>query len=251
MKFPFKAFAMATLSAVTLFAGDLTITFNAKTKVMGMNTEGIETHYYSPNFQMTANSATKTDTLTDYAKGIYYTIKHKDKKIELMTFEDLVAIGEAASKQLEGMAEMPAFMKNMMGGGDPGEVKVEPLGPDTVTGRACKKYKLTCGKLVNDLSLDPTLKLPINPAAFAKFQKLRGNMIPGAGGASMKKLYAELSKLQGVALKVRMTGLMGMDSTQEATKVSTDAIPAATFALPEGYKTEDTGKKMLKDSKSR
>jgi hypothetical protein len=48
-------------------------------------------------------------------------------------------------------------------------------------------------------------------------------------------------------LKMHMTGFMGMDSAQEATEVKTSAIPASVFALPEGYTTEDVGKKMLKD----
>ena len=44
-----------------------------------------------------------------------------------------------------------------------------------------------------------------------------------------------------------MTGFMGVDSTMTATEVKTTPIPASVFTLPDGYKTEDTGKKMLKD----
>jgi hypothetical protein len=87
----------------------------------------------------------------------------------------------------------------------------------------------------------------VNPAAFAKFAKLRGNMYAGPAGASMKKMTEELGKLQGMALKTHMKGFMGTESTTEATEVKTSAIPASVFALPAGYKTEDTGKKMLKE----
>lgn len=239
-------FALA--SAASLLAADLTITFNSKVKgPMGTGGEGVQTQYYSTNFHKTVDEATKIDSLVDYNKGVFYTIKHKEKKIELMTFDDLVAMGEAMEAKMAQMANLPKFLQGAMGGGDPGEVKVEKVGDDTVAGRACKKYKLTIGKLVQDLSMDPSLKPPVNPAAFAKFSKLRGNMLAGPSAAAMKKMMEELSKLQGMALKVHMTGFMGMDSTQEATEVKTTAIPASEFNLPDGYKTEDIGKKMLKD----
>lgn len=238
---------MTMLSAACALGGDLTITFNAKTKgPMGMGGEGVQTQYYTTNYFKTADEGTKVDTLVDYAKGIFYTIKHKDKVVEVMTFDDLVAIGEAMEAKTAQMANMPKFLQGMMGG-NAGDVKVEKLGEDSVAGRACKKYKLTLGKMTQELSLDPSLKPPVNPAAFAKFQKLKGNMFAGPAGASMKKMSEELGKLQGMTLKSHMTGFMGMDSQMEATEVKTSAIPAATFALPDGYKTEDVGKKMLKE----
>jgi len=239
---------MTVVSAACLLAGDLTITANSKVKgPMGMSGEGVQTQYYNVNFHKTVDEGTKTDSLVDYGKGIFYTIKHKDKKIEMMTFDDLVAIGEAMEAKMGQLANMPKFLQGAMGGGDPGEVKVEKLGNETVAGRACKKYKLTIGKLVQELSMDPSLKPPVNPAAFAKFAKLRGNMLAGPSAAAMKKLTAELSKLQGMTLKSHMTGFMGADSAMEATEVKTSAIPASVFTLPDGYKTEDVGKKMLKD----
>ena len=248
MKATLRIALMTVVSAACLLAGDLTITSNSKVKgPMGMSGEGIQTQYYNVNFHKTVDEGTKTDSLVDYNKGIFYTIKHKDKKVEMMTFDDLVAIGEAMEAKMGQMANMPKFLQGAMGGGDPGEVKVEKLGDETVAGRACKKYKLTIGKLVQELSLDPSLKHPINPAAFAKFAKLRGNMFAGPSAAAMKKLTAELGKLQGIALKSHMKGFMGTESTMEATEVKTNAIPASVFTLPVGYKTEDVGKTMLKD----
>jgi hypothetical protein len=244
----FRSALVAVVSTACLLASDLTITFNSKTKgPMSMSGEGVQTQYYSTNFQKTVDEGTKIDSMVDYNKGIFYTINHKDKKIEMMTFDDLVAIGEAMEARMAKMANLPKFLQGAMGGGDPGEVKVEKVGDDTVAGRACKKYKLTIGKLIQELSMDPSLKIPVNPAAFAKFSKLRGNMFAGPSAAGMKKMIEELSKLQGVALKTHMTGFMGIDSSTEATEVKTSAIPATVFTLPEGYKTEDTGKKMLKD----
>jgi hypothetical protein len=248
MKAMLRIALMSVASAACLLAGDLTITSNSKVKgPMGMSGEGVQTQYYSTSFQKTVDEGTKIDSLVDYNKGVFYTIKHKDKKIEMMTFDDLVAIGEAMEAKMAQMANLPKFLQGAMGGGDPGEVKVEKLGEETVAGRECKKYKLTLGKLIQELSMDPSLKIPVNPAAFAKFSKLRGNMFAGPSAAGMKKMIEELSKLQGLALKTHMTGFMGTDSSTEATEVKTTAIPATVFTLPEGYKTEDTGKKMLKD----
>jgi Domain of unknown function (DUF4412) len=242
MKVIWRIALVTLVSATCLLAGDLTITFNAKSKgPMGAG-GGIQTQYYSTNFHKTVDESTKIDSLVDYGKGVFYTIKHKDKKIEMMTFDDIAAIGEAMAAK---MASMPKSMQGMMGGGETGPVKVEAFGDDTVAGRACKKYKLTMGKMIQELSLDPTLKPPIDPAAFAKFARLRSSMGPGA--ASMRKMAEEMGKLQGMALKTHMTGLMGMDSSTEATEVKTTAIPASVFALPDGYKTEDVGKKTLKD----
>ena len=120
---------MSAVSTVCLLAGDLTITSNSKVKgPMGMNGEGVQTQYYSVNFQKTVDEGTKIDTLVDYDKGVFYTINHKDKKIDLMTFDDLVAIGEAMEAKLAQMANLPKFLQGAMGGGDPGEVKVEKLG---------------------------------------------------------------------------------------------------------------------------
>lgn len=248
MKTLLRITLLSVVSTLSLLAADLTITSNSMVKgPMGMNGEGVQTQYYSVNFQKTVDEGTQTDTLVDYNKGVFYTINHKDKKIDLMTFDDLVAIGEAMEAKMAQMANLPKFVQNAMGGGDPGEVKVEKLGDDTVAGRACKKYKLTIGKMVQELSLDPSLKTPVNPAAFAKFSKLRGNMQAGPGSAAMKKMIEELGKLQGMPLKTHMSGFMGMVSTTEATEVKTSPIPATVFTLPEGYKTEDTGKKMLKE----
>jgi hypothetical protein len=63
-------------------------------------------------------------------------------------------------------------------------------------------------------------------------------------GATYKRLYEEMAKIKGIPLRTHMTGLMGLDISTLATKIETGAIPAATFALPAGYKVEDMGKKL-------
>ena len=60
----------------------------------------------------------------------------------------------------------------------------------------------------------------------------------------MKRLYEEMSKLKGVALRTRSKFPVIGEVVSEAVEVKEGAIPASVFALPEGYKVEDTGKQM-------
>lgn len=238
-------FLSAALFAVTaLSAGDLTITFQSKTA----KTEGIETHYYSATHHRTNNEASKVDSLVDYQSLTTYTIDHNKKLIQKLTFEDAIAAMESTQ------SEMPEGMSAMMGGvfGDPSNCKVEELGSDVVAGRKCKKYKITVGKIVFETSNDPSLLPPVPAASFAKMMKAKGALSAAMGpmGKSMAKLYEELSKIKGLALKTNMSGFMGMKVATEATKVAEGPIPASVFALPAGYKTEDLGK-QLRDPKAK
>lgn len=237
--------ALMALCVFPLLSGDLTIVYSSKTKgMLGMNAEGVQTSYYTATHHKTEDQGAKQDTLVDFGKEHFYTIKHKEKLIEKMTFEDMVAMAELAKKKLEGVAEMPDFVKKMMGGGA-AEAKVEAQGEETVIGRKCRKFKITIGKMNQEVCMDERLKVPVNPNAYARFIKLKSYAVPGGG--NMAKLQEEFSKLKGMALRVRVSGFMGMDSVQEATKVSDAPVPASIFALPAGYKMEDVGKKMRQE----
>lgn len=243
MKRPLLFLAAAVLSLAPLLAGDLTITFQSKGKgPMGTSQNGNEIHYYSSKFQRINNESTKIDSLVDYEKLITYTINHKKKQIGKMSLEDALAAMEALNTgDHEGVGKAMAFMF-----GDPDSFKVEPQGTDTVAGRACKKYKITVAKIVMETSNDPSLKPPVPAANFAKMMKAKAAAFAAAGsaGKAYKRLYEEMSKIQGIALKTHMSGMMGMNVSTEATKVAEGPIPASTFALPAGYKIEDEGKKL-------
>jgi hypothetical protein len=227
-------------SSVTLLAGDLTIV----SKNSGKYNDGISTQYYSSSFHRNNHEGTKTDTLTDYKEGVTYTIKHKDKKIEKMSFEDLAAAAEGMEAQMakmkESMANMPAFLKNAMGG-DADNCTVDEVGKDTVAGRKCRVYKITVGKLEMELANDPSLVIPVSAEAYARYGKLRG-VAMGAG--TYKRLYEEMSKLKGVPLRTKTSFPLIGEMTTEAIEVKEGPIAPAVFALPAGYKTEDTGKKL-------
>jgi hypothetical protein len=241
----------ATLVCGALAATDLTITFTSVTKgAMGMGGTGSEVHYYAPAFQKVANAKEMRDSLVDFKSGVSYTIDHKKKVISKISFEDAMAAleGLGGTEQAPGLgAMMGAFL------GDPNDCKVEKKGTETVAGHACQAWTIKVGKLGMEIAADPTLKTPMPDADYAKMMKSRAAQFAKAGpmGASFKRLFEEMAKIKGVPLKTHMTGMMGMDVATEATKVEAGPIPASTFALPAGYKTEDLGKKMREEMKGK
>lgn len=220
-----------------LLAGDLTLTM----ATTGRGHEGKQTHLWSSRYMRINHPEGQRDTLVDFAQGVHYTIDHKKKVIQKMSWEDL----ETA---MEGMAErmknMPAFAQKLMGGGD-AQVTVEEQGSETILGRKCKKWKVTMGSTVMESSNDPSLKPPMPVGSYKRFLRLQhaiGQLGPSA--SSMLKLGEELAKVQGIALRTHSVLPMVGDLTGVATELREGPIPESAFALPEGYKLEDAGKKM-------
>jgi hypothetical protein len=227
------------LGALSLLGSDLTIT----SKITGKGAlakEGTQVQYYNETRMRMNQSTAKVDSMVDYGTETIYSIDHGKKIITKMTFKDMQ---EAMQSMEDQMAGMPEFVMKMMFG-DTSEVKVEPQGTDTVLGRPCKKVRITLGKMVEELSLDPSLKFPFKD--YAKSMAML-NRVPGQMGALLKRIYQEVGQLKGVPLKTRVSGLMGMDMTTEATDVSTASIPASVWVLPADYTIKDGGKE-LKDS---
>ncbi len=243
MRRALHSLALAALACATALAADLTIVMNAKGKgPLGSSTSGKEVHLYSAKAYRTNHEASQMDSLVSFEDMTTYTINHKKKVVQKLTMEDALAAMESMDQQMpEGMSGM----MNMMFG-DPDNFKVEELGTETVAGRTCKKYRITVGKLVFESSNDASLKLPVPEASYAKMIKARAAMFAQAGPSAkiFGRLYQEMSKIKGIALKTRMTGMMGTDTLSEAESVKEGAIPASAFALPEGYAQEDLGKKM-------
>lgn len=232
----------ALFLSVALFAGDLTITMKSQVSgFMGRSSQSVETHYYTAKFMRSNNPTNQMDTLMDYGSMTMYTINHKKHLIQKMTLQDAMdAMSMAGKKSPEGMSEM---MNKMFG--DPNNFKVTEQGHETVAGHACTKYRIQVGKILMDTSNDPNLKPPVPEATFAKMIKMRGAMMAAMpSGKGFVRLYEEMSKIKGMALKTHMTGVMGMDTLQEATSVKEGPIPESTFALPSGYQMEDTGAKL-------
>ena len=223
-------------SAASLMAADLTI----HSQVKGKGTfakDSTQVQYLSATKMRLNQEGTKIDSFVDYGQEVIYTIDHGKMVITKLTFKDMQETMQAMEDQMAGMPEMVTKMMF----GDVAEVKVEQLGPDTVLGRPCKKVRITLGKMVQEISLDPTLQMPIKD--YGKAMSML-NRMPGQAGLLFKRVYEEMARLKGVSLRTHVSGLMGMDMTTEATAVSTAAIPEATWALPADYTLKDGGKEM-------
>ena len=224
-------------SAATLQSGDLMLTQTTA----GRSQQGEQTQLWSARFMRTNHPGTQMDSMVDFTQGISYTINHKKKLIQKMSWDDLEAAMEASA---ERMKDLPAFALKLMGGGD-GQVTVEDQGSETLLGRKCHKWKVTMGKLSFETSNDPSLKPPIPAISYKRFLRLQnaiGQMGPGT--ASLLKLGEELAKIQGLALKSHTVLPLVGEVTTTTTSVKEGPIPASAFELPAAYKTEDTGKKM-------
>lgn len=233
-----------TLTVGFLAAGDLTITFTSKAKgMMAGGKSTTEVHYYTSAYQMDQGVDTKQDSLVDFQKGITYHIDHKKKTVEKISFDDAMDAMESLNKSQGGGGAASMMAKFF---GDPNDVKVEKLGTEKVADRNCQDWHIQVGKMVMDLAADPTLQMPMPDAAYMRMMKARAAQMAKAGavGLSYKRLYEEMSKIKGIPLKTHMVAPMGMDVATEATRIETSPIPAATFALPDGYKVTDMGKTL-------
>jgi len=226
-----------------LAAGDLTITSQVTGKG-ALAKDGSQVQYLSATRMRVNHAGSKVDSLVDYGHEVIYSIDHGKKVITKLTFKDMQEAMQAMEDQMAGMPEMVTKMMF----GDVSEVKVEPLGTDTVLGRTCKRVRVTLGKMVEELSIDPSLQFPIRD--YAKSMAML-NRVPGPMGTLFKRVYQETAKLKGVPLKTHITGLMGTDVTTVATDVSTATLPESTWALPAGYTLKDGGKEMKEAMKGR
>lgn len=231
------------LSAANLFSGDLTITSQVTGKGP-LAKDGSQVQYISASRMRVNNAGSKTDSLVDYGHEVIYAIDHGKKVVTMFTFKDMQETMQALEDQMAGMPEMVTKMMF----GDVSEVNVQQLGADTVMGRPCKKVRITLGKMVEDLSIDPSLQYPIKD--YARSMAML-NRVPGPMGTLFKRVYQETAKLKGVPLRTHITGLMGMDVTTEATAITSTPIPDSTWALPSGYAMKNGGKEMKESLKGK
>ena len=237
MKATVRLAVLLLFASLSALAADLTLTMTGT----GKGHEGEQIHYWSAKFMRVNNGASQNDSLVDFEQGVSYTINHKKKTIQRLSWDDLEASMQAMN---EKMKDLPPMVLKMMGGGD-GTVTVEDQGSETILGRTCHKWKVTMGSTIIETSNDPSLKPPIPAASYKRFLRLKnaiGQMGPKA--ASLLKLGEEMAKIQGIALRTHTILPMMGDLTSVATAIKEGPIPASTFALPDGYQLEDAGKKM-------
>ena len=231
------------MSVANVVAADLTITSQVTGKG-ALAKDGAQVQYLSATRMRVNHAGSKTDSLVDYGQEVIYSIDHGKKVVTKFTFKDMQEMMQGLEEQMAGMPEMVTKMMF----GDVSDVKVEQLGPDTVMGRPCKKVRITLGKMVEELSIDPTLQYPIKD--YAKSMAML-NRVPGPMGTLFKRVYQETAKLKGVPLRTHITGLMGMDVTTEATAIASTPIPDSAWALPSSYAMKDGGKEMKESLKGK
>lgn len=195
------------------------------------------------------------DSIMDFATGRIVTIDHKKKSYWETTLDEMRAMTEKANEQMKQMQEQmkqnpqaAAMMQKMMGAGGPAEVKVEkgPT-PRKIAGYECDQYVVSIGDAIK---MDMWVTTAVQPPAQIFDARKAMTMPSGPMAQGFGKLYEEMKKIKGYPLAEAMTfKMMGMANTTstEATEVKKGAIPASAFAIPAGYKKEESPfKKMAK-----
>jgi Domain of unknown function (DUF4412) len=243
----FAAACAATLFSLPVAAADLTVVF----KTVSNGKESTATEYFTTNKTRTTNDS--SDVIMDLAAGRLTMIDNKKREYSEITVAEMQAamvganeqMAAARQKQEEAMKNMPPAvrerMAKMMPGGAGGmmsSIKVTPgTGTRKVAGYDCQQFIMTMGEsMTTDLWTTTALQMPLEPSEIVRLQSM---MSPMADAKSIASATEEFKKLRGFSLASKTTiKVMGrtIDSTREATDIKVGAIPAATFAVPAGYK---------------
>ena len=235
--------AALLLVTTVLSAQDLTMVTKTTGKVKSQATT-----YMTTNKTRSNDSTLGYDIVKDYQSGTTYVIDHKAKTISFMKVADMAKLAEyvaAHTPKGKGMASFGSAMNDMYG--DPNIFKVENVGKDTVIGRSCNKTRITSGNQVWEYCVDPSLKLPVDPATMARQAAASYSSLAAYPHASkiMSNLMTATAALKGVPLKTHTSGFSG-DTYTEVTSISQGSIPPSTFALPQGYAMKDQIGEMKK-----
>ena len=232
----FFSLAALAISAISLAAGDLKITFNTEAKML-VTVKATEVHHYTEKFFLARNEKDKMDILTDYTTFTQYTINHKKKTIEKITVDDMIELMDRMAGQ-----------GGLGGGGDDNpSISVEKAGTETVADRNCEKWRVSLGKTNFIISVDPALLPPVPQVSLEKASQLASSAFIMVN-KHLPKLYDEMAKIKGMALKTESQIALGpitVKGVSVATAIEEGPLPASLFELPSGYKETDQGKKLL------
>jgi hypothetical protein len=160
------------------------------------------------------------------------TVDNNRKTYSEMTFEQMQQALDKALAGIAGNAQAMEAMKKMMGrSGAPVAVTKEGAG-GTIAGYPTEKYRIT-GPVEMEIWAAPDLKVPV---AYYDSLPLRMPPNPMFDARELSKAYKQIEGWpMKTVLNIRMMG-MSMTTTTEVSSVRKGAIPAATFAVPAGYK---------------
>jgi len=216
-----------------VFSQDLTMhTTTTTSGMMGRGGGSSTTVDYFTNNAMKTTSSDGIDTILRLDSAKIVTINNKNKTYTEMTVQQLQeALDKAAAKMGDNQEEMEAIKKMM--GQMSGSFTVTKEGPgEPIAGYDTEKYHLT-GPIEMELWAAPALKVP---GAYYDVMKLR---VPSNPMFDFAKMYDEMKKIDGMALKTVMTvKMMGaeMKTSRVVTSIEKGSIPASTFDVPAGYK---------------
>jgi len=179
----------------------------------------------------------------------------KNKKVTEMTEEDAQAIGEQMAELQKTLESLPPAMRDKMQSAMQGKMPgaaakrtVKPLGQKkTINGFESTGYLVTTEGAKGETEVwatDPK-NLGIAPSDLAAFTELAAfvaTMVPGLD--SMRELIKDYEKpdpddVPGIPVLTIHRGGDGQEEWRsEVVRVEHDAVPAETFAVPPGYKTE-------------
>jgi hypothetical protein len=225
------------------FSNDLTLHETTTTSAGGRGGDRTVTvtNYLSGN-AMKRSSSDGKDVIIRLDQEKLIDVNNPNKTYSEITFQQLQSLMDAASAALgqdkESAQAMPDALKRIMGG--TGEIKVSKLGPgENIAGFATEKY-LISGPWQFEIWTAPELKVP---AAYYDAIKAR---MPRSPMFDFGKMYDEMKKMNGMAVKTIMTmKMMGVEtkSTTVVTSVEKGAIPKSVFDVPAGYKKIDSSLK--------
>jgi hypothetical protein len=178
------------------------------------------------------------DTIVDVAGGRFTVINHKKKEYYEFTREDMAAAMAQLEQQMSG--PMGAMFEKMLGG-KAGDVTVRKGESRKVAGYDCTNYTFTLGENMKyDVCTTQGVQLPDQ---LYYYDALKGPYsMMGPVGKRFEKLFDEMKKIKGFPVAMNSTVNMmavKMQIASEATDVKKGPIPAAAFAIPEGYKKKD------------
>lgn len=189
------------------------------------------THYLSSK-AMKIVSSDGHDSIIQFDSGKIITIDNKQKTYTEMTLEQL---NQMLSKQTADMGmdkKQLEQMRKMMGGTSDSPSVTKVGAGETIAGYATEKY-LVKGPMEMEIHAAPDLKIPTLYYDAMKMTMQRSPLF------DMGKLYDEMKKIKGYALKtVTTTRMMNMEiqTTTVVTSIEKRPIPASTFEVPAGYK---------------
>ena len=188
--------------------------------------------YFGAN-AMKSVSSEGPESIIRFDSGKIITIDNKQKTYTEITVDQLNEMIKKMTADMGMDEQKMAQMRKMMGQSMPDSISVTKVGPGpTIAGCETVNYVIK-GPMEMEISAAPSLKIPALYYDMMKISMARNPMF------DMSKLYDEMKKIDGMAMKtVTTTRMMNMEmkTTTEVTSVDKGAIPASTFEVPAGYK---------------